>query len=162
MQKITPNLWFASEAEDAAKFYTSIFKNSKISAVSHYPEAGKEVHGQEPGSVMTVDFELDGQQFVALNGGPIFHFSEAISFIINCEDQAEVDYFWGKLTADGGQEGPCGWCKDKFGLSWQVVPKGFTDIVTDPDKGKANRAMAAMMQMKKLDLAALQAAAQAA
>jgi predicted 3-demethylubiquinone-9 3-methyltransferase (glyoxalase superfamily) len=162
MQKIIPNLWFASQAEDAAKFYTSIFKNSKITATSRYPEAGKEIHGQEPGSVMTVDFELDGQQFVALNGGPHFMFNEAISFIINCEDQAEVDYFWEKLTSDGGQEAPCGWCKDKFGLSWQVVPKGFTELVMNADKGKANRAMAAMMQMKKLDLAALQAAAEQA
>jgi predicted 3-demethylubiquinone-9 3-methyltransferase (glyoxalase superfamily) len=162
MQKITPNLWFASQAEDAAKFYTSIFKNSKITATSHYPEAGKEIHGQEPGSVMTVDFELDGQQFVGLNGGPQFTFNEAISLIINCEDQAEVDYFWEKLTQDGGQEGPCGWCKDKFGLSWQVVPKGFTEMVMSADKDKANRAMAAMMQMKKLDLAALKAAAEQA
>jgi predicted 3-demethylubiquinone-9 3-methyltransferase (glyoxalase superfamily) len=158
MQKITPHLWFDSRAEEAAQFYTSVFKNSTILATSHYPEAGKEVHGREPGSVMTVEFELEGQRFLALNGGPHFTFSEAISFMITCEDQAEVDYFWEKLTADGGQEGPCGWCKDKFGLSWQVVPKGFTEIINDRDKSKANRAMAAMMQMKKLDLAALQAA----
>jgi len=155
--RITPNLWFDTEAEEAAAFYCSIFKNSRIVNVAHYTEAGP----REAGTVMTVEWELDGQRFVGINGGPEFTFSEAISFQVNCADQAEVDYYWERLTADGGEEGPCGWCKDKFGVSWQVVPAGFEELFSDPDKGRATRAMQAMFGMKKLDLAAMQAAADA-
>jgi len=155
--RITPNLWFDTEAEEAAAFYCSIFKNSRIVNVAHYTEAGP----REAGSVMTVEWELDGQRFVGINGGPEFTFSEAISFQINCADQAEVDYYWDRLTADGGEEGPCGWCKDKYGVSWQVVPAGFEALFSDPDKSRATRAMQAMFGMKKLDLAAMQAAADA-
>ncbi len=154
MQKIVTNLWFDTEAEEAAQFYTSIFPNSKITAVSHYGEAGP----REAGLVLTVDFELDGQAFTGLNGGPDFKFNEAISLLINCEDQEEVDYFWSKFTADGGEEGPCGWCKDKFGLSWQVVPASFVEMVNSDDEAGKNRAMTAMLQMKKLDVAELERA----
>jgi predicted 3-demethylubiquinone-9 3-methyltransferase (glyoxalase superfamily) len=152
MQKIVTNLWFDTEAEEAAYFYTSIFKNSKIDNVSRYGEGGM----REEGMVMAVDFELDGERFTGINGGPQFKFTEAISLLINCEDQAEVDEMWEKLTADGGEEGPCGWCKDKYGLSWQVVPKGFYEVMSGEG---GDRAMQAMLQMKKLDLAALQKAA---
>ena len=157
MQKITPNLWFDSQAEEAANFYVSVFKNSKILEVSRYGEAGQEVHGQKPGTVMTVSFELDGQRFMALNGGPIFKFSEAISFVIDCEDQAEVDYFWEKLSAAPEAE-QCGWLKDTYGLSWQVVPKQLNELMADPDAEKAGRTMEAMLKMKKLDIAGLQRA----
>jgi predicted 3-demethylubiquinone-9 3-methyltransferase (glyoxalase superfamily) len=153
-QKIIPNLWFETEAEDAASFYISVFKNSRIVSVSHYTEAGP----REAGTVMTVEFELDGQRFVGINGGPEFHFSEAVSFQISCEDQAEVDYYWEQLS-DGGKEGPCGWLKDRFGLSWLVVPNGVDELFSDPDPQRAQRAMQAMFGMKKLDIAALQAAA---
>jgi len=157
MQKITPNLWFDSQAEEAANFYVSVFKNSKILEVSRYGEAGQEVHGQKPGTVMTVSFELDGQRFMALNGGPIFKFSEAISFVIDCEDQAEVDYYWEKLSAAPEAE-QCGWLKDTYGLSWQVVPKQLNELMADPDAEKAGRTMEAMLKMKKLDIAGLQRA----
>ena len=155
MPRITPNLWFDTEAEEAAGFYCSIFPNSKITAVSRYPEGGP----REAGMVMTVSWVLDGEEFTGINGGPEFTFDEAISLAINCADQAEVDYYWEKLTADGGEEGPCGWLKDRFGVSWQVIPTGWEDVYTSGDSGRAERAMQAMMGMKKLDLAALQAAA---
>ena len=154
MQKIVTNLWFDTEAEEAAKFWTSIFPNSKINAVSHYGEAGP----REAGMVLTVDFELDGQAFTGINGGPEFKFDEAISLLINCKDQEEVDYYWSKLTADGGAEVQCGWCKDKYGLSWQVVPAGFMEIMNGDDEAGKNRAMEAMLQMKKLDVAELERA----
>jgi len=156
-QKITPCLWFDTQAEEAAEFYCSVFKNSKITAISRYPEAGQEVHKKAPGSVMVVAFELDGQPFVALNGGPNFKFDEAVSFQINCETQADIDYYWDKLT-DGGQEGPCGWLKDKFGLSWQVVPAAIPRMMTDPDAQKSARVMNAFLKMKKLDLATIERA----
>jgi len=157
MQKITPCLWFDSEAEEAAKFYTSIFKNSKIGRISHYGEAGTEIHGRKAGSVMTVDFELDGQKFLALNGGPIFKFNEAVSLIVNCESQDEVDYYWEKLT-EGGEERPCGWVKDKYGLSWQIVPNVLGELMSGTDREKSDRVMQAMLQMKKLDIEKLASA----
>jgi predicted 3-demethylubiquinone-9 3-methyltransferase (glyoxalase superfamily) len=153
-QKIVPNLWFDTQAEEAANFYVSVFRNSRILDVSHYTEAGP----REAGMVMTVEFELDGQRFVGLNGGPDFTFDEAVSFQIDCEDQDEVDYYW-KTLSEGGQEGPCGWVKDRFGLSWQVVPKGVDALFNDPDPERAARAMKAMLGMGKLDIAALKAAA---
>ena len=154
MQRITPFLWFDDQAEAAANFYVSVFKNSKVSGMTHY--TGEEPVGQK-GSVMTVSFELDGQQFVALNGGPRFKFTEAVSFVINCETQAEIDYYWEKLTADGGEEVQCGWLADKYGLSWQVVPtKFFEEWVKDA--AGLQRVMQALMQMTKLDLATLQKA----
>jgi predicted 3-demethylubiquinone-9 3-methyltransferase (glyoxalase superfamily) len=152
--RITPNLWFDGEAEQAAAFYLSVFKNSRIVNVTRYTEAGP---GQA-GTVMAVEFELDGQRFVGINGGPQFTFDEAVSFAIACEDQAEVDYYWERLT-DGGEESQCGWLKDKYGLSWQVVPPGMDEIFADPDPERARRAMEAMFGMKKLDLAALLRAA---
>ena len=156
---ISPCLWYDHEAEDAAKFYITIFKNSKITSVSRYGEAGQEIHGQKPGSVMTVVFELNGQPFTALNGGPVFKFTEAVSFQIECETQEEVDYYWERLTAGGDPEAQqCGWLKDKFGLSWQVTPKILPKLLTDPDTSKSQRAMQAMLQMKKLDIAGLQRA----
>jgi predicted 3-demethylubiquinone-9 3-methyltransferase (glyoxalase superfamily) len=153
-QKIVTNLWFDTQAEQAAEFYCSIFKNSRIVKVSHYNEAAP----SKAGTVLTVDFELDGQRFTGLNGGPEFTFSEAISLLINCKDQEEIDYFWDKLS-EGGEEGPCGWCKDRFGLSWQVVPEGVDELVAGPDQERSRRAMEAMFKMRKLDVAALQAAA---
>jgi predicted 3-demethylubiquinone-9 3-methyltransferase (glyoxalase superfamily) len=153
-QKITPNLWFDTEAEEAANFYVSVFDNSRIVAVSRYTEAGP----REAGTVMTVEFELDGQRFIGINGGPEFTFDEAVSFEIECETQEEIDYYWGRLT-EGGSEGPCGWCKDRFGLSWQVAPTGMAELFADPDPSRAERAMTAMFGMKKLDIAALRAAA---
>jgi predicted 3-demethylubiquinone-9 3-methyltransferase (glyoxalase superfamily) len=157
MQRITPNLWFDDKAEEAAKFYTTVFKNSKIEKIARYGEAGSEVSGMPAGSVMTVEFELDGQNFVGLNGGPVFKFTEAISFIINCETQEEVDYYWEKLT-DGGEEGPCGWLKDKFGVSWQVVPTALVELLNDPNPEKSQRVMKAMLQMKKIEIDGLQKA----
>jgi predicted 3-demethylubiquinone-9 3-methyltransferase (glyoxalase superfamily) len=154
MQQIIPNLWFDTEAEEAANYYVSVFKNSRILKVAHYTEAGP----REPGTVMTVEFELNGQKFVGLNGGPEFTFSEAVSFQIDCADQDEVDYYWQRLS-EGGQEGPCGWLKDKYGLSWQVVPAELEQLVTDPDPERARRAMEAMLKMGKLDIAALRSAA---
>jgi len=151
---IVPNLWFDTEAEEAAAFYVSIFANSRIVTVAHYNAAGP----REAGMVMTVEFELDGQRFVAINGGDQFRFSEAVSFQVDCRDQAEVDYFWERLGA-GGQEGPCGWLKDRYGLSWQVVPPGMDELLGDADPQRAERAMRAMLGMGKIDLAALRAAA---
>lgn len=156
MPKLTPMLWFDTQAEAAANHYVSIFPNSEIGTISHYTEAGP----REEGMVLTVSFVLDGQEFLALNGGPEFTFSEAISFVINCKNQEEVDYYWSKLT-EGGEEGPCGWCKDRFGLSWQVVPQGFEEAMSDPDEGRRTRAMRAMLQMKKIDIDAIRAAADA-
>jgi predicted 3-demethylubiquinone-9 3-methyltransferase (glyoxalase superfamily) len=158
MQKITPFLWFDDQAEEAAKFYTSIFKNSKIGEIVRYGEAGEKAAGRPAGSVMTVEFEIEGQKFVALNGGPVFKFNESISFVVNCETQQEVDYFWEKLTSDGGQEIECGWLKDKFGLSWQVVPAVLIEMLHDEDAVKAERVMKAMLQMQKIDIAKLKAA----
>ena len=155
MGRITPFLWFDDEGEEAAEFYTSIFPNSRITQVSRYGDAAP---GQA-GSVMTVAFELDGQPFVALNGGKQpFSFSEAISFEIDCADQEDVDHYWNRLT-DGGEEGPCGWCKDRFGVSWQVVPTRLTELVTDPDPAVSQPAMEAMLHMRKIDIAALEQAA---
>jgi predicted 3-demethylubiquinone-9 3-methyltransferase (glyoxalase superfamily) len=157
MKTITPCLWFDTEAEDAAKFYCSIFPNSRIVSVSRYGKEGHDVHGKKAGSVMAVEFELDGRSFSALNGGPQFKFDEAISFQIPCESQADVDQYWSKLT-DGGQEGPCGWLKDRFGLSWQVVPTILLKMLMDPDRAKAERVTKAFMQMRKFDIAALEQA----
>ena len=157
MPTITPCLWFDTQAEDAAAFYVSVFKNSSIVSTSHYGEAGP----REAGMVLTVQFELDGQPFTALNGGPEFTFDEAISFQIDCTSQDDVDYYWERLTADGGQDGPCGWVKDKFGVSWQVVPDELEKLLADPDQGRAQRAMAAMLQMRKIDIAAVREAADA-
>ena len=155
--KINPCLWFDTEAEEAARFYCSIFKNSRVGTISRYGSEGKEIHGKEAGSVMAVEFELDGERFAALNGGPLFKFSEAISFQIRCDDQKEVDYFWAKLT-DDGEEGPCGWLKDRYGLSWQVVPKVLFEMLVDPDQAKSQRVMKAFLQMKKFTIAALKRA----
>jgi len=157
--KISPCLWFDDQAEDAVRFYTGIFKDSKINAISRYPDAGQEIHGRPAGSVMVVDFELNGQPFTALNGGPHFKFNEAISFQIECATQEEVDYYWEKLGEGGDPNAQqCGWLKDKFGLSWQVVPTGMVEMLNDPDPAKSRRAFAAMLQMKKLDLASLRRA----
>ena len=156
MPKITPCLWFDTQGEEAAEFYTSIFPNSRIVDVAHYGEAGP----RDAGTVMVVKFELDGQEFVALNGGPEFTFDEAISFQIDCADQDEVDRYSEALT-DGGEQGPCGWVKDRFGLSWQVVPARLIELLADPDEAKAQRAMAAMLEMRKIDIAAVEAAADA-
>jgi predicted 3-demethylubiquinone-9 3-methyltransferase (glyoxalase superfamily) len=153
-QKIVPNLWFDTEAEEAAKFYVGLFENSRIVNVTHYTEAGP----RDAGMVMTVEFELDGQRFIGINGGPEFSFDEAVSFAIECESQEEVDRYWAQLS-DGGEEGQCGWLKDRYGLSWQVVPTGMEELFADPDRGRAERAMKAMLQMKKLDVAALRRAA---
>jgi predicted 3-demethylubiquinone-9 3-methyltransferase (glyoxalase superfamily) len=156
-QRITPCLWFDSQAEEAAKFYTGIFKNSKIGTISRYTESGQEIHGQKPGSVLTVAFELDGAPFTALNGGPVFKFNEAVSLQIYCDTQDEVDHYWNKLSAGGDPNAQqCGWLKDKYGLSWQVVPRVMMEMLTDPDRKKADKAMAAMLEMKKLDIAALE------
>ena len=159
IHRITPCLWFDDQAQEAAEFYTSIFKNSRIGHISRYGEAGREVHGKAPGTVLTVAFELDGQSFTALNGGPIFTFNEALSLQVNCETQEEVDYYWRRLS-EGGNEGAqqCGWLKDKYGVSWQVVPTILTELIADPDPEKSGRAMTAMLQMKKLDIAKLKRA----
>jgi predicted 3-demethylubiquinone-9 3-methyltransferase (glyoxalase superfamily) len=159
IQPITPCLWFDNQAEEAAKFYTGIFKNSKIGKISRYTEAGREVHGQPAGKVLTVEFELNGQPFTALNGGPQFKFNEAISFQIMCRDQEEVDYYWNKLGQGGDPKAQqCGWLKDKYGLSWQVVPTALVELLGDPDREKSGRAMEAMLKMKKLDIAELERA----
>ena len=154
MPLITPNLWFDTEGEEAAEFYVSVFPNSQITNVTNYGDAGP----RPAGTVMTVDFTLDGQGFTAINGGPEFRFNEAISLLVNCADQDEVDYYWAKLS-EGGEEVQCGWLKDRYGLSWQVFPVGMVDLLNDPDKGRADRAMRAMLAMKKIDLAGVQAAA---
>ena len=148
-QKITPCLWFDNQAEEAANFYTSIFKNSKIGSISRYGKEGFEIHGQKEGTVMTIAFEINGQPFTALNGGPIFKFSEAVSFQVFCETQEEIDNYWNKLTA-GGQESQCGWLKDKYGLSWQVVPSILSKLLSDPSK--AGRVTKVFLQMKKFDI----------
>ena len=153
-QKISPCLWFDTEAEDAAKFYTSVFKNSAIKQISRYGNAGREVHGKEPGSVMVVEFEIEGQTFTALNGGPQFKFDEAVSFQVMCDTQAEIDYFWSKLSQDG-REGQCGWLKDKYGLSWQVVPSELPELIADTSDARLDRVIGAVMQMKKFDIEAL-------
>ncbi len=154
MTRITPCLWFDTEGEEAATFYVSLFENSRITEVSRYGEAGP----RPAGTVMVVSFELDGRPFTALNGGPEFTFNEAISLQIDCQSQEEVDYYWDGLTA-GGEEGPCGWLKDRYGVSWQVVPSALTTLLQDPDPGRSQRAMAAMLTMKKIDIAAVLAAA---
>ena len=157
MQKITPCLWFDNQAEEAAKFYVSIFKNSKVGSVAHYGDEGAKVSGMPKGTVMTVTFQLDGQEFMALNGGPMFKFTEATSFIVNCKTQQEVDEFWEKLSK-GGEEGPCGWVKDKYGLSWQIVPTVLGEMMQDKDPEKSERVMKVMLQMKKLDIKSLEQA----
>jgi predicted 3-demethylubiquinone-9 3-methyltransferase (glyoxalase superfamily) len=156
---IVPCLWFDTQAEDAARFYTGIFKNSTIGTITRYSEAGREVHGRAAGTVMTVEFDLNGQKFTALNGGPHFKFNEAISFQIMCQNQQEVDHYWNKLSQGGDPSAQqCGWLKDKFGLSWQVVPTPLLEMLTDSDREKADRTMEAMLQMKKLDIAELERA----
>ena len=159
MQKISPFLWFDDQAEQAATFYVSVFKNSKIDKVTRYPEEAAKKIGREPGSVMTVEFTLDGVEFVALNAGPQFKFTEAVSFAVMCDTQEEVDYYWEKLTAGGGEPGQCSWLKDKFGLSWQVQPRLLIELLGDKDKAKAGRVMNAMMDMTKIDINALKKAA---
>ena len=154
-QKITPCLWFNTQAEDATKFYASVFKSSKVGKISRYGKEGFEIHGKQAGTVMTVEFEVAGQKFLALNGGPQFKFNEAVSFQVHCETQEEIDYFWSKLAA-GGEEGSCGWLKDKFGLSWQVIPTVLLQLLTD--EGSAQRVMRSMLQMRKIDIAALKRA----
>lgn len=159
MQKITSNLWFNQQAEEAVKFYTTIFKNASIGRILYYGKEGQEIHGMPEGSVLTVEFELEGQTFVALNGGPHFKFSEAISFIVNCDTQEEVDYYWHRLSEGGDEKAQmCGWLKDQYGLSWQIVPRALDDMLADEDKEKASRVMKAMLQMKKIDLEALKQA----
>ena len=157
LRKISPCLWFDREAEEAARFYVSIFRNGRIGRISHFGKEGFEVHGRPEGLVMAVEFEIEGQSFTALNGGPNFKFTEAISFQIPCDTQEEIDYYADRLSA-GGEIGPCGWLKDKYGLSWQVFPAELLEMLRDPDKEKAGRAMRAMLKMKKLDLARLRAA----
>ena len=159
MQKIVPCLWFDDQAELAAKFYTGIFKNSRIGDIARYSEAGREIHGKEPGSAMTVAFELDGQPFTALNGGPIFKFTEAISFQIPCETQEEVDHYWSKLSEGGDEKAQqCGWLKDQFGVSWQVIPTALARMMKDKDAARTGRVMNAMFKMKKIDIAGLERA----
>lgn len=157
MPKITPFLWFNNNAEEAANFYISIFKNSKIKKITRYPEAAANAPGRPAGSVMTMVFQLNGQEFIALNGGPHFQFTEAVSFVVNCDTQAEIDEFWDKLSA-GGQESQCGWLKDRYGLSWQIVPTQIERWLSDEDPEKSARVIAAFLPMKKLDLKKLQAA----
>lgn len=158
MQKITPCLWFDTQAEEAVNLYTSIFKNSKIGKISRYDKASAEVSGQPEGSAMVVSFQIEGQDFMALNGGPVFKFSEAISFSVDCKTQEEVDELWSKLIADGGQESECGWLKDKFGLSWQIIPTVLNELLNDPDPIKSSRVMQAMLGMKKIIIADIQKA----
>jgi predicted 3-demethylubiquinone-9 3-methyltransferase (glyoxalase superfamily) len=159
IQKITPCLWFDEQAEEAAKFYTSIFKNSRIVSMTRYGEAGHEVHGRPAGTVMTVAFELDGHAFTALNGGPLFKFNEAISFQVSCETQEELDYYWDKLSAGGDKQAQqCGWLKDKYGVSWQVFPTVLLEMINDADAEKSQRVMKAMLQMKKIDIETLKRA----
>jgi predicted 3-demethylubiquinone-9 3-methyltransferase (glyoxalase superfamily) len=159
MQKITSNLWFDNQAEEAAKFYTSVFKNSKIGRIARYGKEGQEIHGRKEGSVMTIEFEIAGQQFVGLNGGPVFKFNEAVSFIVNCDTQEEIDYYWEKLSKGGDPKSQqCGWLKDQFGLSWQIVPAALPKMISDKDTEKTERVMKALLQMKKLDIKALERA----
>jgi predicted 3-demethylubiquinone-9 3-methyltransferase (glyoxalase superfamily) len=158
MQKITPFLWFDTQAEEAATFYVSLFDDAEITNIARYPEGAP----GEPGAVMTVAFTLAGQEFTALNGGPVFDFTEAVSFYVHCKDQDEVDRFWSRLTADGGEPGQCGWLKDRFGLSWQIVPDRLTELLSDPDPARAQAAMQAMLQMNKIDIKVMEDAADAA
>ena len=155
-QKITPFLWFDTQAEEAARFYASLFKNSRVGTITRYGDAGP----GPKGSVMTVEFELDGQPFIALNGGPQFPFTEAVSFSVDCQSQEEVDFFWDNFGADGGKPGPCGWIKDRYGLSWQVIPARLSQLLADPDKAKAGRVMQAMLKMSKIDVPELERAAE--
>ncbi len=157
MQKITPCLWFDDNAEAAAKFYTSVFKNSKVGKISRYGKEGYEIHGNPEGTVLTVEFELNGQTFTALNGGPVFKFNEAISFQVHCKSQNEVDYYWETLS-EGGEKGQCGWLKDQYGVSWQIVPTVLGEMLADKDAEKSERVMKALLQMKKLDIATLKQA----
>jgi predicted 3-demethylubiquinone-9 3-methyltransferase (glyoxalase superfamily) len=156
-QRILPFLWFDTQAEEAAKFYVSIFGHSRIKHICRYGKVGREVHGKEAGSVLTVEFEIESQTFIALNGGPGHKFTEAVSFQVSCETQAEIDFLWGKLSA-GGEEGRCGWLKDRYGLSWQIVPSALPQMLSNSDPAKAERAMQALLAMKKFDIAALQRA----
>ncbi len=159
LQRITPCLWFDDQAEEAARLYTGIFPNSRITATTHYSDVGTEIHGRPPGSVMVVQFELDGHPFTGLNGGPIFQFNEAVSFQVNCTSQDEIDFYWSRLGAGGDPRAQqCGWLKDRFGLSWQVVPEGMDRMMADADSPGAKRAMAAMLRMKKIDMAELERA----
>ena len=159
IQKITPNLWFDTQAEEAARFYTSVFSNSKIGRIARYGKEGHEIHGMPEGTVLTVEFQIEGQQFVALNGGPHFKFNESVSFIVSCETQDEVDYYWDTLREGGDEKAQiCGWLKDRFGLSWQIVPQGLREMLLDEKSEKSQRAMKAMLQMKKLDIAGLRKA----
>ena len=160
MQKITPFLWFDNKAEEAVKFYKSIFKKSRIGKIARYPEGAEKTTGRPPGSVMTIEFEIEGQKFVALNGGPVFKFTEAVSFVVNCKTQKEVDYYWKKLSA-GGKEVQCGWLQDKYGLSWQIVPTALGELMSSKDGAKAQRVMQAMLKMVKLDIKKLKQAAKA-
>lgn len=158
-QRITSNLWFDKNAEEAINFYTSIFNNSSIKGMTHYTIEGFKIHQMPEGTVMNIVFELDGQEFLALNGGPVFQFNEAVSFVVNCSDQDEIDYYWNKLAAGGDPKAQvCGWLKDQFGLSWQIVPTILSELLKDKDPGKTSRVMAAMMQMKKIDLSLLEKA----
>lgn len=161
MEPLIPHLWFDDQAEQAAKFYTGVFKDSRILNTVRYPKAAEEVSGKQAGSVMTVEFEINGQRFIALNGGPEFTFNESISFMVPCADQKEVDYYWQRLT-EGGEESVCGWLKDRFGLSWQVVPQRLTEMLEDRDQAKVEAVTRAFMQMKKLDVATLEEAYKAA
>jgi predicted 3-demethylubiquinone-9 3-methyltransferase (glyoxalase superfamily) len=154
MQQIVPNLWFDTQAEEAANYYVSVFEDGRVVNVTHYP-----ANSDKAGQVLTAEWEVRGMRFVGINGGPLFTFSEAVSFSITCEDQEEIDHYWDKLT-DGGEEAPCGWCKDRYGLSWQVVPKGMDELFADPDTSKVERAWEAMMKMKKIDVAELRRAAE--
>lgn len=159
MKNITPCLWFDSNAEEAANFYTSIFKNSKIGKISRYGKEGYEIHGKPAGTVLTVEFELNGQTFTALNGGPVFKFNEAISFQVNCESQSELDYYWDKLSQGGDEKAQqCGWLKDKYGVSWQIVPVVLAEMMQDKNAEKSERVMKALLQMKKLDIKTLEQA----
>ncbi len=161
MPKITPFLWFNDNAEEAVKFYTSVFKKSKVKAIAHYGKTTERAAGRPAGSVLTIRFELNGQEFVALNGGRVVKFNESISFVVNCKTQAEIDYHWKKLTAGGGKEVACGWLQDKFGISWQIVPENLGDLISSKDPEKSDRVMKALLQMVKLDIKKLKAAAAA-
>lgn len=159
LQKITPNLWFDDRAEEAVEFYTSIFRNSRIGRISRYGEAGYEIHGKPAGTAMTVEFQIEGQEFVALNGGPYFKFTEAISFIVGCDSQDEVDYYWERLSQGGDAEAQqCGWLKDKYGVSWQIIPAALLEMISDADPEKAQRVMRAIYPMKKIDIGTLKRA----
>jgi len=161
VHKISPSLWFDTQAEEAAEFYTGIFPNSKVNRIARYPEAGEDIHKMTPGSIMTVDFELDGQPFIALNAGPVFKFNEAISFVVHCDSQHEINELWDKLGEGGDPNAQqCGWLKDKFGVSWQIVPTALIPLMMDPNPSKAASVFGAMLKMKKLDIAALERAAE--